>query len=152
MIYGIFYPKRLPPRLLPCPHVTIPFMSDSPVEPSALVPTVIDRDRDPDDPQEQNSSGFLFDEIPEAVTEINDQAGLLSTTSDDLAHTNYALSFIKASFLKCQSPDDVCKLALTTCKLLETRRKLLCLQYGAMKDGEGGKKDQPRRAHRAFDD
>lgn len=108
-------------------------------------------DPSPSPSPDDDTRDLLFETPPEPVSEITSTCGILTVSKDNVVHTNRALSYISAAFDKTRDSNDLCRLVLTMCKVLETRQKLLCMQYGAPKYA---KRDEgPRRStHEPLDD
>lgn len=65
---------------------------------------------------------------------INHASTFEEVKREDIEIANIALQGVALGWQRVFKIEDICKLALTTMKVLESRRKLLCMQYGAESD------------------
>lgn len=99
---------------------------------------VVNDDPSPDDTQLAPIPDIVISD--EEISNLTSSSRLPQVIDDDMKMINFALAHLKVRFQSTHDADSICKLALSTGKLLETRRKLLCLQYGTERATQGGRK------------
>lgn len=71
---------------------------------------------------------------PSAITA---NSPLYDIQEDDISRSNQILDVLQQAWPRARDIDDVCKLSVTTSKVLESRRKLLNQQLGRDASGSG---------------
>ena len=79
----------------------------------------------------------IINSMSNLPTIITPETGLAEVMQDDLRQYQNVLSRLSSCWSAADSVDDVCKLSLTTIKVLEFRRKALLLPSGAQNNNGG---------------
>lgn len=77
---------------------------------------------------------LLPDKQAPELTQVENTTQLMSVIADDCQVLNHVTTYLIEGWKNVRTIDSLCKLTLTTCKFLETKRRLLNLQLGAPTD------------------
>lgn len=78
--------------------------------------------------------------FPEEAGKVNSTSVFLEVIAEDTGIINHSIKAMKEGWRAATTVDEICKLALTTAKLLEARRKLMLFDYEKTQGrGAGGR-------------